>query len=187
MFQVFLFVQYDADVTCLTNKSHLNFSRTLSSRSVIMLRPFSSVLIPTKFMTFKIQRHSWTLCIKSQKIVKMGSIERELDKGKKFPTKMMLLPRWAWVILCLVRLYCILCLIMIWLILPCIHSELSWCCSIMIHVIPWIRWYLPFLKNRIIQDICHSWLCFEREHGSLEEFDIAVQKVLIYVTCWSVL
>ncbi|KAG6408654.1 hypothetical protein SASPL_131672 [Salvia splendens] len=27
------------------------------------------------------------------------------------------------------------------------------------------------------RDICHSWLRFEREYGSLEEFDIAVQKV----------
>ncbi|XP_042009943.1 squamous cell carcinoma antigen recognized by T-cells 3-like [Salvia splendens] len=27
------------------------------------------------------------------------------------------------------------------------------------------------------EDICHSWLLFEREYGSLEEFDIAVQKV----------
>ncbi|XP_042007904.1 squamous cell carcinoma antigen recognized by T-cells 3-like [Salvia splendens] len=27
------------------------------------------------------------------------------------------------------------------------------------------------------EDICHSWLRFEREYGSLEEFDIAVQKV----------
>lgn len=27
------------------------------------------------------------------------------------------------------------------------------------------------------EDICHSWLRFEREHGSLEDFDIAVQKV----------
>ena len=42
----------------------------------------------------------------------------------------------------------------------------------------WIRWYLPFLKNRIIQDICHAWLHFEREFGTLEDFDRAVQKVL---------
>ncbi|KAL1534950.1 squamous cell carcinoma antigen recognized by T-cells 3-like [Salvia divinorum] len=27
------------------------------------------------------------------------------------------------------------------------------------------------------EDICHSWLRFEKEYGSLEEFDIAVQKV----------
>ncbi|KAL3843628.1 hypothetical protein ACJIZ3_001031 [Penstemon smallii] len=27
------------------------------------------------------------------------------------------------------------------------------------------------------EDICHSWVHFEREYGSLEEFDIAVQKV----------
>ncbi|KAK6159708.1 hypothetical protein DH2020_003089 [Rehmannia glutinosa] len=31
--------------------------------------------------------------------------------------------------------------------------------------------------QRIIQDICHSWVRFEREYGSLEHFDIAVQKV----------
>ncbi|CAI0376799.1 unnamed protein product [Linum tenue] len=35
--------------------------------------------------------------------------------------------------------------------------------------------YLP--KPRIIQDICHSWLRFEREFGTLEDFDLAVQKV----------
>jgi hypothetical protein len=29
----------------------------------------------------------------------------------------------------------------------------------------------------MIQDICHSWLRFEREFGSLEDFDHAVQKV----------
>ncbi|KAG8364024.1 hypothetical protein BUALT_Bualt19G0083200 [Buddleja alternifolia] len=27
------------------------------------------------------------------------------------------------------------------------------------------------------EDICHSWVRFEREYGSLEEFDVAVQKV----------
>ncbi|KAL8527557.1 hypothetical protein ACS0TY_005418 [Phlomoides rotata] len=27
------------------------------------------------------------------------------------------------------------------------------------------------------EDICHAWVRFEREHGSLEDFDIAVQKV----------
>ncbi|VVA96931.1 unnamed protein product [Arabis nemorensis] len=27
------------------------------------------------------------------------------------------------------------------------------------------------------EDICHKWLCFEREHGALEDFDHAVQKV----------
>ncbi|KAL6545676.1 hypothetical protein OROGR_009550 [Orobanche gracilis] len=32
-------------------------------------------------------------------------------------------------------------------------------------------------SEEIIQDICHSWVCFEREYGSLEHFDIAVQKV----------
>ncbi|KAL6517827.1 hypothetical protein OROMI_033528 [Orobanche minor] len=32
-------------------------------------------------------------------------------------------------------------------------------------------------ETLIIQDICHSWVCFEREYGSLEHFDIAVQKV----------
>lgn len=34
----------------------------------------------------------------------------------------------------------------------------------------------------IFQDICHGWLRFEREHGTLEDFDHAVQKVLILVT-----
>lgn len=29
----------------------------------------------------------------------------------------------------------------------------------------------------MIQDICHSWLRFEREFGTLEDFDHAVQKV----------
>ncbi|KAL3643800.1 hypothetical protein CASFOL_014615 [Castilleja foliolosa] len=32
-------------------------------------------------------------------------------------------------------------------------------------------------SERIIQDICHSWVRFEREYGALEHFDIAVQKV----------
>ncbi|KAL3620760.1 hypothetical protein CASFOL_035672 [Castilleja foliolosa] len=32
-------------------------------------------------------------------------------------------------------------------------------------------------SEKIIQDICHSWVRFEREYGSLEHFDIAVQKV----------
>lgn len=45
-------------------------------------------------------------------------------------------------------------------------------CSIL-----WIRWYLPFLKHRIIQDICYSWLRFEREFGTLEDFDHAERKV----------
>lgn len=49
----------------------------------------------------------------------------------------------------------------------------------------WIRWYLPFLKNRIIQDICHSWLRFEREFGKLEDFDHALQKVHSFLFCFS--
>ncbi|CAB4267689.1 unnamed protein product [Prunus armeniaca] len=32
-------------------------------------------------------------------------------------------------------------------------------------------------SGRIIQDICYSWLRFEREFGSLDDFDRAVQKV----------
>ncbi|PPS16520.1 hypothetical protein GOBAR_AA04048 [Gossypium barbadense] len=35
-----------------------------------------------------------------------------------------------------------------------------------------------FLKNRIIQDICHAWLRFEREFGTLDDLDHAVQKVM---------
>ncbi|KAK9213759.1 hypothetical protein WN944_005744 [Citrus x changshan-huyou] len=31
--------------------------------------------------------------------------------------------------------------------------------------------------RRIIQDICHAWLRFEREYGTLEDFDHSVQKV----------
>lgn len=45
----------------------------------------------------------------------------------------------------------------------------------------WIRWYLPFLKHRIIQDICNSWLRFEREFGKLEDFDLALQKVYSFL------
>lgn len=45
----------------------------------------------------------------------------------------------------------------------------------------WIRWYLLFLKNRIIQDICQSWLRFEREFGKLEDFDHALHKVFFFL------
>lgn len=41
----------------------------------------------------------------------------------------------------------------------------------------WISWYIFFPKNRIFQDICHCWLRFEREYGTLEDFDHATQKV----------
>ncbi|KAI5658196.1 hypothetical protein M9H77_26989 [Catharanthus roseus] len=33
------------------------------------------------------------------------------------------------------------------------------------------------LAQRIVQDICNLWMRFEREYGSLEDYDIAVQKV----------
>lgn len=33
-------------------------------------------------------------------------------------------------------------------------------------------------KNRIIQDICNSWIRFEREYGALDDFDLAVKKVM---------
>ncbi|KAI0529387.1 hypothetical protein KFK09_001936 [Dendrobium nobile] len=33
------------------------------------------------------------------------------------------------------------------------------------------------IKKRIIQDICHSWLRFEREYGTLDDLDLAVKKV----------
>nr|XP_027113324.1 squamous cell carcinoma antigen recognized by T-cells 3 [Coffea arabica] len=39
------------------------------------------------------------------------------------------------------------------------------------------RCYTKKFSGTGSEDICHSWLCFEREHGSLEDFDIAVQKV----------
>lgn len=42
-----------------------------------------------------------------------------------------------------------------------------------------IRLY-HFLRRTIFQDICHGWLRFEREHGALEDFDHAVQKVLLF-------
>lgn len=28
-----------------------------------------------------------------------------------------------------------------------------------------------------MQDICHSWIKFEREHGTLEDYDVALKKV----------
>ncbi|XP_031264039.1 uncharacterized protein LOC116122323 [Pistacia vera] len=31
--------------------------------------------------------------------------------------------------------------------------------------------------QRVIQDICHNWLRFEGEYGTLEDFDHAAQKV----------
>ncbi|GFY94665.1 similar to EMBRYO DEFECTIVE 140 [Actinidia rufa] len=37
--------------------------------------------------------------------------------------------------------------------------------------------YIVPIFVRIIQDICHAWLRFEREFGTLEDFDHAVQKV----------
>ncbi|KAL9321545.1 hypothetical protein ACSQ67_013384 [Phaseolus vulgaris] len=40
------------------------------------------------------------------------------------------------------------------------------------HIVPRL-----VLKLRIIQDICHSWLRFEREFGKLEDFDHALHKV----------
>lgn len=46
-----------------------------------------------------------------------------------------------------------------------------------------LNWMIPSLskKNRIIQDICHSWVRFEREYGSLEDYDVAMQKVCILI------
>lgn len=46
-----------------------------------------------------------------------------------------------------------------------------------------------FLINRIIQDICHSWLRFEREFGTLEDFDHAARKVhfAIYLSFFSLM
>jgi hypothetical protein len=30
-----------------------------------------------------------------------------------------------------------------------------------------------------MQDICHAWVKFEREHGTLEDYDMALKKVLV--------
>lgn len=30
-----------------------------------------------------------------------------------------------------------------------------------------------------MQDICHSWVKFEREHGTLEDYDVALKKVVV--------
>lgn len=35
-----------------------------------------------------------------------------------------------------------------------------------------------FIFLMMSQVVCHSWLRFEREHGTLEDFDLAVKKVL---------
>ncbi|KAK4378736.1 hypothetical protein RND71_000598 [Anisodus tanguticus] len=41
-----------------------------------------------------------------------------------------------------------------------------------------LNYMIPLLlKNRIIQDICNSWIRFEREYGALDDFDLAVKKV----------
>ena len=37
----------------------------------------------------------------------------------------------------------------------------------------------------IIQDICHSWLRFERQFGSLDDFDLATKKVSYLSQRWT--
>lgn len=39
------------------------------------------------------------------------------------------------------------------------------------------RCYTKRFSNTGSEDICHSWVRFEREYGSLEDYDVAVQKV----------